>query len=260
MLNDLPGGVNDASRRDMMPAIMHDTALLTTLGAALLLGMRHALDADHVAAVATFAGRRGGLRQALRTGLSWGAGHAATVTLIGGLLVVLRVSVPARVGQLFESLVGLMLIGLGGAAVSRALRSRLHAHEHEHDGVVHSHLHFHPMPHEGEAPHRHPHPFRPTLRPFLVGGMHGLAGSAALVLLVLTTIPTILAGCLYLGIFGIGSILGMALVSLLLGAPLAIARRRGLWLQRGFGVAAGLASILVGLGVVARMARGGGIF
>lgn len=237
----------------MIALIMDDVALLSTLGVAFLLGMRHAFDADHVAAVATFTGRRDGLRQALRDGLSWGAGHAVTVAVIGGLLVGLRLNVPDRIGRMFEPLVGLMLIGLGSVALVNALRSRLHAHEHKHDGVVHSHLHFHPTPHRGEAPHRHPHPFRPALRPFLVGGLHGLAGSAAVVILILTTIPTILAGCLYLGLFGIGSMVGMALVSLVLGAPLAMARHRGLWLQRGLSVAAGLASILIGLAMVVRM-------
>jgi len=243
-----------------MSSIMSHMALLSTLGIAFLLGMRHALDADHVAAVATFTGRRAGVRQALRTGVSWGFGHAATVAVIGSLLVALRVRVPERIGLLLESLVGVMLIALGIVALARALRSRLHAHRHAHDGVVHSHLHFHPVPHEGEAPHRHPHPFRPALRPFLVGGLHGVAGSAAVVLLVLTTIPTVLAGCLYLGLFGIGSIVGMALVSLLLAAPVAIARRRGDYLQRCLGVAAGLASIIIGLTVVLRMAGDGTLF
>jgi ABC-type nickel/cobalt efflux system permease component RcnA len=232
---------------------MDHVALLSTLGVAFLLGMRHAFDADHVAAVATFTGRRDGLRQALRNGLSWGAGHAVTVAVIGGILVGLRLNVPDRIGRMFESLVGLMLIGLGSVALVNALRSRLHAHEHEHDGVVHSHLHFHPTPHRGEALHRHPHPFRPALRPFFVGGLHGIAGSAAVVILILTTIPTILAGCLYLGLFGIGSMVGMALVSLVLGAPLAMARNHGLWLHRGLCVAAGLASILIGFAMVVRM-------
>ncbi len=237
----------------MIALIMDDVALLPTLGVAFLLGIRHAFDADHVAAVATFTGRRDGLRQALRDGLSWGAGHALTVAVIGGILVGLRLNVPDRIGRMFESLAGLMLIGLGSVALVNALRSRLHAHEHEHDGVVHSHLHFHPTPHRGEAPHRHPHPFRPALRPFLAGGLHGLAGSAAAVILILTTIPTILAGCLYLGLFGLGSMAGMALVSLVLGAPLAMARHRGLWMQHGLSVAAGLASILIGLAMVVRM-------
>jgi ABC-type nickel/cobalt efflux system permease component RcnA len=241
----------------MMREIMDDVALLSTLGVAFLLGMRHALDADHVAAVATFTGRQAGLGRALRDGLSWGAGHAATVGVVGGFLVVLRLNVPPWLGLVFEILVGLMLIGLGCMALVAALRYRLHAHEHEHDGVVHSHLHFHPVPHQGEAPHRHPHPFRPALRPFLVGGLHGLAGSGAVVILILTTIPTVLVGCLYLGVFGIGSMVGMLLVSLLLGAPLALTRRRGLWLQRGLHVAAGLASLLIGLALVVRIVSGG---
>jgi ABC-type nickel/cobalt efflux system permease component RcnA len=236
----------------MIGSPMNDAALVTTLGVALLLGMRHALDADHVAAMATFAGRRQGLRDALRNGLSWGAGHAVAVALVGGLLIALRLGLPDRVGRLLETLVGVMLVGLGCGAIVDALRSRLHAHRHEHDGIVHSHLHFHPVPHGGEAPHRHPHPFSPALRPFLVGSLHGLAGSGVVVLLVLSTLPGLLAGLAFLGLFGIGSMIGMGLVSLVLGAPWAMTSGGG-FLHLALRAAAGLASILTGVAALARL-------
>ncbi|MGH9750886.1 MAG: urease accessory protein, partial [Candidatus Polarisedimenticolia bacterium] len=155
--------------------------------------------------------------------------------------------------------VGMMLVGLGGVAIHGAFRAHLHAHAHRHDGDAHEHLHFHVMPHpeeEGGGTHRHPHPMRLALRPLLVGGLHGLAGSAALSLLVLTTIPTVLLGCLYLGLFGAGSVAGMAVMSLVLAAPLALTRRRALWLHRSLRGAAGLGSLALGLMLTVEIGRG----
>ncbi len=128
--------------------------------------------------------------------------------------------------------------------------------------MSHSHLHFHAARHRaGEpAPHRHPHAIRFAFRPFLVGGAHGLAGSAALALLVLTEVPTVLAGCLYLLVFGAGSTAGMTLMSLVLGAPLVIAQRRALWLARGLRAAAGLGSLGIGLTILWETGVTGGLF
>jgi ABC-type nickel/cobalt efflux system permease component RcnA len=199
------------------------------------------------------------MRRALWTGLSWGAGHAVTLGFIGGVLIVLRLAVPERVALFFELLVALMLILLGGAAVVSALRVRVHAHEHEHDGERHAHLHLHVVAHAPEGaraagvPHRHPHPVRIMVRPFLVGTVHGLAGSAALVLLVLTTLPTVLLGLVYLGIFGAGSIAGMGLMSLALGAPLAVAERRAVWILRPIRAAAGIGSLALGVSLAVRI-------
>jgi hypothetical protein len=231
----------------------------TSVGAILILGfvlgMRHALDADHLAAVATLAGGRGGVGRAMATGLAWGIGHALVLGMVGGTLVVLKVAIPGRLVMAFESLVAVMLVALGGWALAGALRSRVHGHRHEHDGVVHDHLHFHPVPHAGDrspagdAPHRHPHPLRFALRPLLVGGVHGLAGSAALSLLVLATVPTVILGFVYLAVFGAGSIAGMGLMAAALGAPLVIARKRGLWLHRALRAAAGAGSLGIGFKV-----------
>ena len=226
---------------------MLDASLVAILSLGFLLGLRHALDPDHLAAIAALSSGRGGLRRSLLDGLSWGAGHAMAVGVTGGTLIVFRITVPDRLVLVGEFMVALMLIGLGAAALVSALGSRLHVHEHEHDGVVHAHLHFHAFPHRGAAPHHHPHPFRMTLRPFLVGGAHGLAGSAALALLVVTTLPTVLFGWLYLGLFGIGSIAGMGIMSLAIGLPLVLARRRALWMHRALRAVAGVVSLLIGL-------------
>ena len=228
---------------------MLDVPVATTIAFGFVLGLRHALDADHVAAIAALARPGEGLGRALANGISWGFGHALMIGLAGSLAIALRSAIPGRLALAFEFAAGLMLVVLGVAALRGALRDRLHVHQHRHDDVAHAHLHFHAAPHGrgAHAPHRHPHPFRLALRPFLVGSVHGLAGSAALALLVLATVPTALLGCLYLLLFGAGTTAGMMLMSLALGAPLVIARRRALWLSGALRAAAGLGSLGVGL-------------
>src|SRR5262245_58816821 len=227
---------------------MLEIPLLTTLAFGFVLGLRHALDADHVAAIATLSRPGDGLRRALAGGLSWGFGHALTIGLAGGTALVLRAAVPERLALFFEFAVGLMLLVLGTLALKGALRDRVHVHRHRHDDVTHAHLHIHAQAHArgADTRHRHAHPLRFALRPFLIGSVHGLAGSAALALAVLATIPSALLGCLYLVLFGTGSTLGMMLMSVVLGAPLIIARRRALWLSTALRAAAGLSSLSMG--------------
>jgi ABC-type nickel/cobalt efflux system permease component RcnA len=228
---------------------MMDVSITATLALGLVLGLRHALDADHVAAVATIVGERreDGLRRSLLAGLCWGAGHTLTLGAAGILILALRITIPERLALAFELIVALMLVGLGASALRGALRDRLHVHEHRHDGVRHAHLHFHAARHGDGEEHRHPHPIRSALRPLLVGGLQGLAGSAGPALLVLATAPSLVIGLIYLGVFGAGSILGMAAMSLALGAPLVIAGRRSLGLHRALRAAAGLGSLAVGI-------------
>ena len=228
---------------------MSNVPLLTTLALGFVLGLRHALDADHIAAVAALTESRGGLRRALANGMSWGMGHALTIGLAGGTAILLRSAFPERLALAFEFAAALMLIVLGVVAMRGALRDRLHVHRHRHDDVTHAHLHVHAVPHEAglEVLHHHPHPVRLALRPFLVGTVHGLAGSAALAILVLATMPTVLAGCVYLLVFGMGTMVGMALMSLALSAPFVLAERRAAGLSRALRGAAGFGSLAVGL-------------
>jgi len=243
---------------------MPGVPIAATLVLGFLLGLRHALDADHLAAVATLLGGREGVKRAALIGVSWGLGHALTLGAAGGLLIALRLAVPERLGLAFEFAVSLMLIGLGTAAVVGALRQRLHSHEHEHDGVHHAHLHLHATAHgpdaEHGAAHVHPHPLRAAVRPFLIGSLHGLAGTGALVLLVLTTLPGVLLGLIYIGLFGAGSVAGMVLMSLALGAPLMIAGRRAAWLHRMFRAAAGIGSLAFGLFLAWEIGMARGLF
>src|SRR5213593_4691683 len=120
-----------------------DVPIAATVFFGLILGLRHALDADHVAAVAALTGGRGGLCRSLLTGVSWGVGHALALGAAGGMVLTARAALPAHLVLAFELAAALMLIGLGAAALHGALRGRAHVHEHRHDGVLHAHLHFH---------------------------------------------------------------------------------------------------------------------
>jgi ABC-type nickel/cobalt efflux system permease component RcnA len=192
-----------------------------------LMGMRHALDADHLAAVATLATRSRGMGGTVLRGAVWGFGHSLTLLVVGGVCLVLNASVPDHIGRLLELGVGLMLLGLGVEVLWRLRRHRVHVHAHRHhDGVVHLHAHSH-APDEAHDPgdHAHPHPQGFPRRALLVGMVHGLAGSAALVLLVLQSVGSLWVGLAYLGLFGAGSILGMAVLSMVIALPLQVSAR-----------------------------------
>ena len=217
----------------------------TVAGVGFVLGLRHALDPDHVVAVTTLASQRVGLRRTSLVGAFWGLGHALSLGAVGGLILALRLTVPPAVSHALEAVVAVMLVVLGTLALRRALRWKLHAHPHQHDGTTHVHFHAHRRQEAQE--HRHPHPLQGGLRPFLVGLVHGLAGSAGLALLALAAAPTLGAGLAYLAIFGLGSIAGMLMLSALLSVPLAYVEGRYASLHRAVQVAAGAVSLAFGL-------------
>lgn len=214
-----------------------------------LLGMRHALEADHLAAVATLNSRARSVRQAAMQGAVWGLGHTLTLFLACSLVLFVDAMIPERLSRLLEGAVGIMLLLLGLDLLVRLWRGRLHIHTHRHDdGTAHSHAHSH----TGEpAIHAHPHAHdrRFPARALCVGAMHGLAGSAALILLTLGTVASPVTGLLYVALFGLGSVAGMALLSLLISVPLHRARRFAR-LHAGMQAALGLASLGIGVDLV----------
>ena len=214
---------------------------MTSSGLGSLLGMRHALEPDHLAAVSTLVtSERNGYKAAF-LGICWGLGHTFALIVVGTVLVVLRAEMPARVADAFELCVALMLIGLGLRAIYLAARQGPAgpAHLHHHGHTVHVH--------HGAPAHIHIGTWTLARRPLLVGAVHGLAGSGALTALVLTTLPSTAARLAYMIVFGLGSTFGMAALSGLLGWPLAHAgRHRGL--ARALSLVVGCVS--TGLGVV----------
>lgn len=223
---------------------------LAVLGLGLVFGLKHATEVDHVVAVSTIVSEhRSVLRSAIVGGL-WGAGHTISLLVVGAVVLVLRISIPETVASWLEFGVALMIIGLGISAFFRARREKdVHLHKHAHDGRSHLHLHFHEDETEQqETASSHSHAVsRIGLKPLLVGAMHGLAGSAALTLLVLTQIQSTALGLLYLAVFGIGSIFGMLLMSALVGLPFALNSRRLSGVSKGMQTIAGLLSIAFGL-------------
>lgn len=178
------------------------------------LGMRHALEPDHLAAVSTLASdERGGARASVRLGLSWGLGHTLSLLIVGGSLSLLGAHMPRSVELWLELAVAVMVVGLGIRAVTRAFREGKQGdeHTHAHGGVTHTHT----------APSSHLHLSRWTVatRPLLIGLLHGLAGSGALTALVLAELPSIGARLTYIVLFGVGSIAGMGLLTGLAGVP-----------------------------------------
>ncbi|MDB6142026.1 MAG: ABC-type nickel/cobalt efflux system, permease component RcnA [Pseudomonas sp.] len=212
-----------------------------------LLGMRHSMEADHVAAVATLTTRSRSTREAILLGAVWGLGHTITLLVVFCLVLSMNGVVPERLAEGLEGVVGVMLILLGLDLVRRMLRERIHFHVHQHGD---SPPHFHAHSHAGETGphtvhHEHPHTRYFPLRALCVGLMHGLAGSAALILLTLGRVATPMTGLAYVALFGIGSIGGMALLSLIISIPLHSVRNVA-WLWNG--LQALVAMVTIGIG------------
>lgn len=218
------------------------------LGLGFLLGLQHALEADHVAAVSSIAVRRSDVGDIIKHGLTWGIGHTLTLFAFAGAALALGGAIPETLAHPIEFAVGIMLVGLGAHVLWRLRRDRVHFHKHRHgDGTVHIHAHSH----AGEtiahisAPHAHAHGFR--WRTLLVGLMHGMAGSAALLVLALSQASSVAAGLLYVALFGIGSMLGMGALSTVIAIPLALTARSLTWLNNGLQAAVGILTIAIGV-------------
>jgi len=218
------------------------------LGLGFLLGMQHALEADHIAAVSSIAARRGHVADIVKHGLTWGLGHTLTLFAFAGAAILLGRAIPETIARPMETAVGVMLIVLGAHVLWRLRRDRVHFHKHGHgDGTAHFHAHSHAgetAPHVRTA-HAHEHGFR--WRTLLVGLMHGMAGSAALLVLAVSQASNSAVGLAYVALFGIGSMIGMGALSTLIAVPLAISARWLTWANRGLQGAVGLATIAIGI-------------
>jgi len=219
---------------------------LSVLGLGFVLGLKHALDPDHMVAVSTIVSESKSVKRSSLVGMFWGVGHTMSLLCAGIVVIALKVQISERVALWMEFAVALMLIFLGLKAMMKSLRGwKLHRHRHTHDGSTHAHLHLH---REGdEQAHRHRHLIGVGARPFFVGMVHGMAGSAALTLLVLATIPSALAGLIYIAVFGLGSVGGMLIMSSLISLPFVLTRKRFNVLSEGLQVAVGLFSLSFGL-------------
>lgn len=225
--------------------------MFAILGLGFLLGMQHALEVDHIAAVSTIAARRSGVADIVKHGLTWGLGHTLTLFLFAGIALVIGQSIPEQIAQPLEGAVGFMLVALGGHLLWRLWRDRVHVHVHQHgDGVRHVHLHSHAerLSHDAPTAHRHEHGFR--WRTLLVGLMHGMAGSAALLVLAVSQAPSPVQGLLYVALFGLGSMVGMGALSAVIAVPLVISARSLTTANRLLQGAVGILTIAIGLSTI----------
>ena len=271
------------------------TSALLILGIGFFLGMRHATDPDHVVAVSTIVSREQSIPRAGWIGVLWGVGHTLTILVVGAAIILFGFAIPARLGLALEFSVALMLILLGVMNLTGAIRWLSHklspthpalraslavtgAGEHSHIHFHGAHLHVHPHSHggaHGSGAEHHPNEVDPphwlqapfvglgwfhSLRPLLVGIVHGLAGSAAVALLVLGTIRSPRWAIFYLLIFGLGTIAGMMLLTLAFAVPFTAAGKRFLWVNRSMVTATGLLSVAFGLVVAYQIGYVDGLF
>jgi len=249
---------------------------LAVLAIGFFLGMRHATDPDHVIAVSTIVSRERTIAKAGLIGMLWGVGHTVTILAVGTAIILFGLAIPSRVGLTMEFSVGVMLILLGVLNLSGAMKwvsekfapahpplFGEHVHVHGHGAHVHFHRHTHGP---GEEHHGAslllPHWLRASfarlglyysLRPLLIGIVHGLAGSAAVALLVLGTIGEPRWAVFYLLFFGVGTIAGMMLITAAIAVPFTFSEGRFTRLNRSLGMASGLLSLAFGLFIVYQM-------
>ena len=222
-----------------------------TLG--FLIGVQHALEADHIAAVAALASGKTGFQPIARHGAIWGLGHALTLGAFGGAVYALKISLTGSLANGLEFAVGVMLAVLGGHVIYRVIRDRIHFHVHKHRG---GHPHFHAHSHAGDiknhaqSAHYHFHTDRSWRRSLSVGMMHGLAGSAALVALTASTAPSAASGLVFMALFGIGSVIGMAAFSAVIAVPLSLTAKTLTWANQGLQTGAGLFALGFGLSIM----------
>jgi ABC-type nickel/cobalt efflux system permease component RcnA len=252
---------------------------LSILALGFFLGMRHATDSDHVIAVTTIVSRQRNIASAALTGVFWGIGHSITLLVVGGAIVLFGLVIPQRLGMGFEFCVALMLILLGWLNLRAFRRSvdsvtsneqHIHEHVHQHGDYVHRHPHGHDPEEHGHSEKDVPtarldrqfgysHFYR-LLRPVIVGVVHGLAGSAAVALLVLPIIRDPMWAMIYLLIFGVGTIAGMMLITAAIAAPITYSANRFRAFNRYVGAAAGVLSLIFGLFLVYQIGYVDGLF
>ena len=212
-------------------------------GLGLLLGFRHAFEPDHLAAVSTLATRQGRLLDACRLGVAWAIGHTASVGVVVAAIMLFGLHLPERLWPLADLLVALLLIGLGASVILRYGRGRWHLHVHTHGDGPHLHLHSHAH----DQGHAHPHARGDARRSLGFGLLHGLAGSAAILVLLVAAAPTRGAQLAYFLSFAAGTVVGMLLVSFTLAGLVRLASGRGSRWASLVHVGSAVASVAVGL-------------
>jgi ABC-type nickel/cobalt efflux system permease component RcnA len=237
-----------------------ESSLAVALILGLLLGARHSLDPDHVVAVSTMVSEYRNPFKALWIGVSWGLGHTTTLLIVGLIVVGLHVTIPENIALFLELIVGVMLIVLGLQVLWAFRKKKVHLHPHDHDSGQHYHFHSHAEVSDHAAHHKLSFLGKPSfrLKSYLVGTVHGVAGSAALMLIALTAIDSPWTGILYIVLFGLGSIVSMGIMTIFLAVPFSTSARFPAF-NRLIQMAAGTFSIIFGFFLIYEIGIGEGL-
>ncbi|HDX9590408.1 TPA: sulfite exporter TauE/SafE family protein [Bacillus pseudomycoides] len=199
-----------------------EIGFLSILSLGFVLGIKHAIEPDHVIAVSTIASQSKKLFRSTLAGVFWGIGHTATLFIIGIILIFMKGEIPEKWAMSLEFLVGIMLVYLGLTTVFSL--KNIHVHQHEHDGEEHKHIHSHI--HSGTHEHGHQHKNGSYLKSMLIGLVHGLAGSGAMVLLTMSTVKSVWEAAIYILIFGVGTVIGMLFFTTIIGIPFVFSAKK----------------------------------
>ncbi|WP_018393234.1 sulfite exporter TauE/SafE family protein [Bacillus sp. 37MA] len=199
-----------------------EVSYLSILALGFVLGIKHAIEPDHIIAVSTIASQSKKLLRSSLAGVFWGIGHTATLFIVGIIFILMKDEIPAEWAMSLEFLVGIMLVYLGVTTILSF--KNIHIHEHEHDTEEHKHVHSHEN--SGKHEHKHSHKNVSYLKSVLIGLVHGLAGSGAMILLTMSTVKSVWEGAMYILIFGAGTVIGMLFFTTIIGIPFVFSAKK----------------------------------
>lgn len=222
--------------------ITSDSTIIAVLAIGFVIGLYHAVEADHLAAVSAIVSEKKSAFSSSLVGGLWGLGHTISLFAVGGLVIFLKLQISEGIEVKLEAAVGVMLVLLGLNAIRKLFTAEtVHVHEHSHDGSTHIHLHVHDSAAQEVSHHRL------SPRSVLVGMVHGLAGSTGLMLMVVPSISSPWLALAYILVFGIGSIAGMMAMSFLMSLPIVFTANRFSVANQAIRVSAGLFSVVWGV-------------
>ena len=229
--------------------------LLSVLALGFILGIKHAVEPDHVIAVSTIASKSKKIWDASLAGVFWGIGHTVTLFIVGIMFILMKGEIPEIWAMSLEFLVGIMLVYLGVTTIL-SLRN-VHVHEHEHEGDEHKHIHSHQ--HEGNHNHIHEHKKVSLVKSMVIGFVHGLAGSGAMILLTMSTVKSVWEAVMYILIFGVGTVIGMLFFTTIIGIPFVFSTKR-LTVNKALTVTMGAISTVFGIYYMYNLGINEGLF
>jgi ABC-type nickel/cobalt efflux system permease component RcnA len=219
-----------------------EISFLSILALGFVLGIKHAIEPDHVIAVSTIASQSKKLFRSTLAGVFWGIGHTATLFIIGVILILMKGEIPEKWAMSLEFLVGIMLVYLGLTTITSF--KNIHVHQHEQDDDKHKHVHSHS--HDGQHLHKHQPRNVSYMKSLFIGLVHGLAGSGAMVLLTMSTVKNVWEAAIYILIFGVGTILGMLFFTTIIGIPFVFSAKKRV-LNQTLSRLTGVISIVFGM-------------